>query len=172
LTDTSLTQPVQAKHPGRIPRDYCLAGVLGVAFAVFYLLAQSWEQELLAASTDLFFIAVSGACCFLGLLVVRKWGFRGKFGVVHAGLFLCVLLWFVAETVWGIYEVILHVDIPYPSVADLFYLAGYFPAFHGMGQFLWFFRKGFTPRRLALAALSGLLVIFFSSVVLLYPLIF
>ena len=172
MSDTSLPHVVPGEHPGRITKDLWLAGVLAVAFAVFYLLAQSWTQELLVESTDMLFIAVSGVCCLLGLLVVRKWGFRGKFGVVHLGLFLYAFLWFAADIVWGIYEVFLHVDLPYPSVADLFYLAAYLPAFLGMGQFLWFFRKGFTPRKLAAAALSGLLIACSSSAVLLYPLIF
>lgn len=170
MSDTSLSHVVQGEHPRRISKDHCVAGVLAVGFAVFYFLAQSWTQELLAESTDILFIAVSAVCSLLGLLVVRKWGFRGKFGVVHLGLFLYVVLWFAADTVWAIYEVVLHVDVPYPSIADLFYLAAYLPAFLGIGQFLWFFRKGFTPRKLAVAALSGLLIVCSSSVVLLYPL--
>ena len=170
MLDASLPQVVQGEHPSRISRDHWLAGVLAVALAVFYLLAQSWSQELLALSTDILVIAITGACSLLGLLVVRKWGFRGKFGVVHFGLFLAVFLWFLGMTVWGIYEVVLHVDVPYPSIADVFYLAGYLPAFLGMGQFLWFFRKALTPGKLAVAALSGLAIVFTISVVLLYPL--
>jgi hypothetical protein len=171
LHDTSSPQVAPGEHPVRISSSYYLAGLLALAFALFYLLVQSWTQELLSETTDILFIIVSGVCSYLGLLVVHKWGFRGKFGVVHLGLFLYAFLWFAAETTWGIYEVVLHVDVPYPSVADLFYLAAYLPAFLGMGQFLWFFRKGFTPLKLAVAALSGLLIVCFSSVVLLHPLI-
>jgi hypothetical protein len=167
LTDTSLPQVVPEEHPSK---DHWLAGVLAVAFAVFYFLAQSWAQELLVLSTDILFTAISGVCSLLGLLVVRRWGFKGKFGVAHLGLFLVVFLWFLGETVWGIYEVVLHVDVPYPSIADVFYLAGYLPAFIGMEQFLWFFRKEFTPQKLAVAAFSGLAIVFSSLVVLLYPL--
>jgi hypothetical protein len=74
-------------------------------------------------------------------------------------------------TVWGIYEVVLHVDVPYPSIADVFSLSGYLPAFIGMEQFIWFFRKELTPGKLAVAALAGLAIVFTSSVLLLYPLI-
>jgi hypothetical protein len=170
LSDTSLPQGVQGEHSRRILKDHWVAGVLAVFIVAFYFLAQSWPQELLVDSTDLLFMAVSGACSLLGFLVVRKWGFKGKFGVAHLGLFLAVFFWFLGETVWGIYEVVLHVDVPYPSIADSFYLAGYVPAFIGMGQFLWFFRKGFTPRKLAVASLSGLVIVLTCSVVLLYPL--
>jgi hypothetical protein len=47
LLDKSLSQVVPGEHPGRITKDVWLAGVLAVAFAVFYILAQSWAQELL-----------------------------------------------------------------------------------------------------------------------------
>jgi hypothetical protein len=149
--------------------DY-LGGVLAVAFAIFYFIAQSWSREMLISSTDLLFILVSGVCSLLAFLVVRKWGFRGKFGTVHLGLFLGVFLWFLAETVWGAYEIVFHVDVPYPSVADLFYLGGYVPIFLGIVQFLWFFRETFTRRRLATMLLSSLVILVGSGVVLIYPL--
>lgn len=153
-----------------ISRTDYLAGILAVAFAVFYFVAQSWSQELLSVSSDLLFILVSGGCSFLGLLVVRRWGFKGNFGIVRLGLFWAVFLWFLGETVWGVYEIILHVDVPYPSLADVFYLGGYIPAFLGLVQFLWFFKETFTPRKLALAILSGLVISLVTGVILLYPL--
>jgi hypothetical protein len=67
-----LPKGVEGEHPSRISREYYLAGVLAVAFATFYFLAQSWTQELLASSTDILVIATAGACSLLGLLLVRK----------------------------------------------------------------------------------------------------
>lgn len=43
-----------------------------------------------------------------------------------------ILLWAVAEIVWAFYEVILEVETPYPSLADLFWVLGYFPLFWGL----------------------------------------
>lgn len=155
--------------PERLRGQY-LAGVLAVAFTVFYFAAQSWGREPVLVSTDVLFMVVSGSCALLGLLAVRELGFRGKFGFVHLGLFLAVFLWFLGETGWGIYEIFLHVEVPYPSLADVFYLAGYLPAAVGMMQFLWFFRKPFTPRRLAVVFLSGLVTVGASWVALYAPL--
>lgn len=151
-------------------RGYYVTGILAVAVAVFYFVAQSWGEQLLIVSSDLLFILVSGGCSLLGLLAVRRVGLTGKYGLVYLGLFLAVFLWFLGETVWGIYEVVLHVDVPYPSVADVFYLGGYLPAFLGMGQFLWFFRDSFTPRRIVQALLWFLIIMGFSGIILLYPL--
>jgi hypothetical protein len=77
--------------------DYGLTGILAVVVALLYFIAQSWNQESLVVSTDLLFIAVSGGCSSLGLLVVRRWGYKGRFGLVHLGLFLAVFLWFLGE---------------------------------------------------------------------------
>ena len=49
---------------------------------------------------------------------------------ISAGLsFLAVglLLWFVAESLWNYQVSILQVEVPFPSVADIFYLAAYVP---------------------------------------------
>ncbi len=42
-----------------------------------------------------------------------------------AGLGLGFLAWALADTVWSVYDLILHQDIPYPSLADLFWAGGY-----------------------------------------------
>jgi len=136
---------------------------------VFYLVAQSWEKGLLIMTTDLLFMTVSGVSSILGLLVVRKWRIKGKFGAVHLGLFLAVLLWFLGETTWAFYEIVLQFDVPYPSMADVFYLGAYLPASIGMIQFLWFFRGALTMRKTAAVLFSGSVISGAVWVILLDP---
>jgi hypothetical protein len=38
-----------------------------------------------------------------------------------------IALWFIAECIWGYYEIIAGIDTPFPSIADAFWLAGYVP---------------------------------------------
>ena len=147
-------------------KPYYFAGIIAVALAVFYFVAQSWNSQALTDSTDLLFIAVSGVCSILAFLVVRKWGFRGNFGLVHLGLFLGVFLWFVAETIWAVYEMVFHIEVPYPSIADAFYLAGYVPFFLGLVQFLVFFKGGLTRRRVVMLSLFILVLLSGSGLVL------
>ena len=45
----------------------------------------------------------------------RIWGYIG----------LGLALWTIAEATWGYYSVILEREVPYPSLADLFWLVGY-----------------------------------------------
>jgi hypothetical protein len=145
-------------------------GILtAVVLAVLYAVLQS-QGFLLVELSDAVFVLVSGGTSVLALLVVLKRGFRGKFGAVNAGLFLVVFSWFLGETVWTIYELILETPVPYPSLADVFYLAGYLPAILGVAQFLSVFKKGLSELKLILASLSGLLIIGLTYVYLLNPL--
>jgi len=40
-----------------------------------------------------------------------------------------MLLWFLGELGWAVYTTVLKVEIPYPSIADVFWLSGYVPLF-------------------------------------------
>ena len=42
-------------------------------------------------------------------------------------LFTGVALWFLGEFTYSYYQIVLNVDVPYPGVGEIFYLAGYGP---------------------------------------------
>jgi hypothetical protein len=141
-----------------------------VSLAALYTVLNWWGAYLVAI-TDLVFVLVSGLSAFFGLLVVLKLGVRGRFGWVQLGLFLAVFSWFLGDLVWGIYEVGLGVPVPYPSLADIFYLAGYFPAIIGVALFLKVFSRGLSELKLAVASLVGLMIIGLTYSFLLNPLL-
>jgi hypothetical protein len=151
-------------------------GLVGV-FAVFYAVAQSWGWWL-GASTDVLFVLVSGMTAAFGLLVVREdrkgapslTHLRLRLRRVHFGFFLAILLWFLGECTWTVYAVILGVQVPYPSIADVFYLAGYIPAFIAILGFMRIFQRLVTPLKKIVSALVGLLILGVTTVFLLTPL--
>ena len=145
-----------------------LAGSIGAA--VLYALMQSWGFYLVAIS-DVLFVLVSGVCTFFALLVVLKFGGRGKFGSVHVGLFLAVFLWCLGEAAWGFYEVGRHIPFPYPSLADIFYLAGYLPAIISVVLALRFLSSGLTEMKVMVSSLVGLMIIGLVFSFLLNPLL-
>ena len=145
-----------------------LAGSIGVA--VLYTLMQSWGFDRIAIS-DVLFVLVSVVCTFFALRVVLKFGGRGKFGSVHLGLFLAVFLWCLGEAAWGFYEVGRHVPVPYPSLADIFYLAGYFPAIISIVLALRFLSGGFSEIKVLVSSLLGLMIIGLVFSFLLNPLL-
>ena len=42
-------------------------------------------------------------------------------------LFAGVTLWFLGESTYSYYQIVLDTDAPYPGVGEIFYLAGYGP---------------------------------------------
>ncbi|MDD5171741.1 MAG: hypothetical protein PHF60_01770 [Candidatus ainarchaeum sp.] len=42
------------------------------------------------------------------------------------------LFWLIAEVVWAFYEIILQIEAPLPSFADVFWVAGYLPFIYGL----------------------------------------
>lgn len=145
-----------------------LASSIGAA--VLYTLLQSSGFDLVAI-TDVLFVLVSGICTFFALLVVLKFGGRGKFGSVHVGLFLAVFLWCLGEATWGVYEVGLHIPVPYPSLADIFYLAGYLPAIISILLALRLLSRGLTEIKMLVSSLLGLIIIGLVFSFLLNPLL-
>jgi hypothetical protein len=148
---------------------YLVAIVVEVLVAIAYFLLQS--TTLRAPVTDVIFSLTSGSVAILAFLAIRHWGFRGKFGLVHAGLFVGFFLWFLGDATWTIYETVLQVSIPYPSIADVFYLGAYIPIAVGIVQFVWTFRSALTRQRAFIALGVGLLFVGLTYAFLIGPLL-
>src|SRR5258706_6848321 len=43
-----------------------------------------------------------------------------------------ILLWAAAEIIWAYYEIVLKIETPYPSLADILWLPGYLVLFWGL----------------------------------------
>jgi hypothetical protein len=61
------------------------------------------------------------------LKVVYRQRLDGLFGRAYAGLAIGLVLWFAAEITWAYYSLIVQIEVPFPSLADAFWLAGYGP---------------------------------------------
>lgn len=107
--------------PGAATVLGALAVVLPVLFAVsigFGLLGTS----ALTVSAIAFVIAPAGAA---GSLLSWSRRYEGRERVAWATIGVGVALWWLAEVTWQIYVWGLGVEVPYPSLADVFYVAGY-----------------------------------------------
>lgn len=86
----------------------------------------------------------------------------GSFGRAWACFTCFVVLWFVAERIWMIYDLVYHAD-PWPSEADVFWFAGY-PAYFAFAVFyLQPFRSSISKKLMASAlgvtvVIAGLLI--------------
>ncbi|OGG49871.1 hypothetical protein A2763_01625 [Candidatus Kaiserbacteria bacterium RIFCSPHIGHO2_01_FULL_54_36] len=100
--------------------DYVLAAI--VTGAVFYLGVTSSLANNLYGVLFLGFIPVFGG--INGILIARKWGgFKSAVGRAIIFLSLGLIAWGIGTYIYsGIYNVILQVEVPYPSYADIGYV--------------------------------------------------
>jgi len=153
----------------RMRARYLIGIVAAALVTVTYFSLQS--SELLVPVTDYVTVLASGICAILAFLATRRWGIRGKFGIVHLGLFLGISLWFLGDTAWAIYENVLQISIPYPSLADVFYLAGYIPIAIVITQFLRSFGAGLKKQSVIIALAIGLLFLGLTYSLLIGPIL-
>ena len=77
--------------------------------------------------TDAFLLAYPIITIFggiYGLIFARKWGgFRSAFGSAVSMFSLGLLAQTFGQYLYNYYQVLLHIEIPYPSVGDVFYFA-------------------------------------------------
>lgn len=91
-----------------------------------------------------------------GLIVAQKWGgFKSLFGRGISFLSLGLLSYWFGQVAWSYYNIVLRVEVPYPSIADI----GYFSAivFYALG--MWSFAKT-AGVKTSLQTLSGKLIAF------------
>jgi len=86
-------------------------------------------------------------------LCMRRYGFglRLNFEAVWFLFTLGMGMWAIAEGSWAFYYFVLKVAVPYPSLADIFYMGGYLPIIAGLVGYLDTFHEALSRRRLGFA---------------------
>jgi len=74
---------------------------------------------------DLFVIFLSFLAFSSGLYAYTLHGSKSLVGKAFLFLSLGVFFWFLGETIWGIYEIVLGIKAPVASIADVFWILGY-----------------------------------------------
>ena len=101
---------------------------------VWWLIVEPGGDEALLWFGDTAYLIAPAAATVLLFLAARRsadrqtrlaWGFLG----------LSTFLWFLGEAGWSFYELVLNMEVPYPSLADAACLAGYPFAFVGLFLF-------------------------------------
>ncbi len=99
-----------------------LLSVIGIGLLI--VVATSLGKESAKIVTDVVSIPIAGSLVALSLLLAlrfKRTGTHGKAWLFFLGLSVS---WFIAETLWAVLELVYNMD-PFPSLADVFYLAGY-----------------------------------------------
>lgn len=96
-----------------------------LAVVVFAIMTANYFGEEYAVFTSSFLnLAITIPLVVVSAVLLVKDGIKGNFGKAWIFFASFIFLWFVAEQIWIITELVYH-DDPFPSAADFFWLIGY-----------------------------------------------
>lgn len=111
-----------------------VATSLLVIFLILFYAFQNNYPNIMYLFSNVFPIFISGVALFSSFLALRK--YHGKFGsrfsMIWMGISIGLGFWFLGEVTWGILSLFSSNEVPYPSIADVFWIIGYVPILFGL----------------------------------------
>jgi len=134
---------------------YVASIVLSIGLALIYLFQERYTDFMYFFS-NAFPPFISGLAVTVSTFALRKyWGNPGdKFSKIWLGFTLGMLSWFLGEVGWAIYTLLLNIEIPYPSIADVAWLIGYVPLIAVVHLYVRSFRFAFSKAMFTVAAVA------------------
>lgn len=96
--------------------------VVFLLYAAVYLLLR--DEDIITSFNDIILVIVSFTAAVLGYSAAKVYGWSSLEGKIFYVLSTGILFLSLGELSWMFYEVVLGLDVPYPSIADLFWLLG------------------------------------------------
>ena len=147
----------------KIYRHRLLILLLSVTASI-NIVSNHFGEGVAIISDSLLFVLFPGSLVLLSIITNRRFGTTGKHGMAWI-LFSCFSVsWFMAEIIWIVLDLFLNID-PFPSIADIFYIAGYPFLFIFMLFYLKPVKQGIS-NKILVTAMSLSAVILTSSLVM------
>jgi len=134
---------------------YLMSLVLSVSLALIYLFQENYTDFMYLFSNAFPPFIAGLAAGASGSALIKYWGNPSdKFSRVWLGFHLGMAFWFLGEVGWAVYTLVLRVEIPYPSIADVAWLIGYVPLFISIHLYISAFRFAISKAMYAIAAVA------------------
>jgi len=134
---------------------YLMSLVLSVSLALIYLFQERYTDFMRLFSNAFPPFVAGVAAVMSGSALIKYWGNPGdKFSRIWIGFHLGMACWFLGEVGWAVYTLLLNVEIPYPSIADVAWLIGYAPLMAAVHWYIRAFRFAISKAMYALAAVA------------------
>lgn len=138
-----------------------LVFLLGVITAIM-LASNYFGKEHATLAYNILNLIITAPLVAVCLFLLAKEGIRGDYGKGWLCFTIFNVLWFVAERIWMVYELVYKTD-PWPSEADYFWLAGYPIYFAFMIFYLKPFKNSISIRMIIISigitsAITGFLI--------------
>jgi hypothetical protein len=146
-------------------------GLLTAVGLVLLYAFQGYYPYFMYFFSNAFPPVISGAAVLVsGLSLERYWRMsKGKFPVIWLYFTAGLLLWFIGEIVWAGYTLILGEELPYPSAADVFWIAGYLPFFIALFLYVKLFGNVLNKKTMALSMAATTILTILVVAALLIP---
>jgi len=145
---------------------------LAVAICLTALYAfETYYMDSMIIFSNAFPPFIAGATVITTAFALKRYwgGLRSKLTQVWLCFAIGIFFWFLGELTWAICALILKIAIPYPSVADAFWLTGYTVLLLALTAYLWLVKPAISKTILATASIIVLILGILSSYFLVAP---
>jgi hypothetical protein len=153
---------------------FLLATSLMLAFSIAVTVSRILLAEHSQTVTVINDVAAVLCALVATIFFVDVWLFTSSDDIskrIWGQIVVASVAWTLAEAIWAFYEVVLGQEVPYPSVADLFWLFGYFMFYVALVHQYRLFQTSPTRRQKITTALFVILFSLLGSILVLQPIV-
>lgn len=147
-----------------------IVSLIVVFFLILIYAFNNLYTNFMHIFSNLFPLIISGIAFLFSILAFKRYWTKSKeyFSIIWLCFSIGLGLWFLGETTWAIFTLILGVEIPFPSIADIFWLIGYIPIFISLFLYVKSFSKVLSNRAIYLATIITiiLLIVIFTTLII------
>ena len=149
---------------------YKVALAIAATLVILYSFQGYYPEFIWLLSNALPPLVAGAAVISSGVSLQKYWrNSKERFSKVWLFFTVGLFLWFLGESVWMGYTLILNVETPYPSVADAFRLIGYLPMFLALYLYVRIFSLVLSKKLAATSLTITALMTIFVSMALINP---
>jgi len=120
--------------------------------AIYYF--EGYYPYFMTFFANLFPLFIAGIAVIVSVFALRNYweNLESILSRIWLGFSLGMIFWFISELSWALYTLIFSVEIPYPSIADVYKLIGYGFLFFAIFTYIELFRTVISKKMVAIAS--------------------
>lgn len=155
----------------RLEKFHLLCIALAALSLVLYVYG-FFNREFIAICSNLIFPMYGLFPTLTAYNAARKYGLTSILGRTLFAFFLGLLAWTIGEVAWSVYVLVYGLEIPFPSIADVFYLLGYPLLFFGLSSYLIVFKDALNKKIVSISSIMGTVVVIVTGVLVIPELLY
>jgi len=142
-----------------------------VIFLILIYVFQGFYYDFMYIFSNIFPPIISGIVFCFSILAFKKYWTKIKeyFSMIWLCFSIGLGFWFLGETTWAIYTLILGVELPFPSIADIFWLIGYIPIFISLFLYVKSFSKVLSNKTIYSTTIITIILLIIIFITLIIP---